>query len=295
VALRITRRSVGKAIILDLDGKIDLGESSISLREAVRDLLSLGVRNIVLNMRDVSYIDSGGFGTLVAAFHSVLSSGGRLKLVAVSWRPMAVLQITKMDRVIDIYNDEDEALRSFQSVDRHCLCPFCGSVSGPPLSGSPSEWFGQTCANCECRFKVVPFEQKLLLQSFRIETYKSHTFSADYIEVLSSRPVTVQVAGRLDLFSSGALPKLWRIIPKPRKVLFVLNETAQVNDKGRDALITLLAKNEEGDMWVVSLEGLDQGMVATFPAGPPFYTENAAAVSALGDVSDTPAWLIETV
>jgi anti-sigma B factor antagonist len=106
-------RLVGGVTIVDLSGRIVLGEGSAGLRDLVRDLVSEGNKKILLNLSDVNYIDSSGLGELVSAFTSVRKQGGELKLLHLTKRVHELLQITKLYTVFDITDDEAASVKSF--------------------------------------------------------------------------------------------------------------------------------------------------------------------------------------
>ena len=106
-------RLVGGVTIVDLSGRIVLGEGSAGLRDLLRNLVSEGIKKILLNLRNVDYIDSSGLGELVSAFTSMRSQGGELKLLNLSKRVRALLQITKLLTVFDITDDEATSVKSF--------------------------------------------------------------------------------------------------------------------------------------------------------------------------------------
>jgi len=113
VALRMTDREVNGVTVLEIEGRIVLGEESNSFREKVKTLLAAGKKKIVLNLSNVSYIDSAGLGTLVATFHSARSQGATLKLANLGQKFKEVLQVTKLMTVFDTYENEAAAVQSF--------------------------------------------------------------------------------------------------------------------------------------------------------------------------------------
>jgi anti-sigma B factor antagonist len=113
VALRMTERDVSGVTVLDIEGRIVLGEESNSFREKVKSLLAAGKKKIILNLAQVSYIDSAGLGTLVATFHSARSQGATLKLTNLGAKFKEVLQVTKLMTVFDTYDTEAAAVGSF--------------------------------------------------------------------------------------------------------------------------------------------------------------------------------------
>jgi anti-sigma B factor antagonist len=113
MTLRIIERNAGEVEILVLEGRIVLGEESNSFREKMKSLLAAGNKKIVLDLANVSYIDSAGLGTLVATFHNVRSQGGTLKLANLGQKFNEILQMTKLMTVFDTYNSEGAAIQSF--------------------------------------------------------------------------------------------------------------------------------------------------------------------------------------
>jgi anti-sigma B factor antagonist len=111
--MTMSTRELGSVIIVDISGRIVLGEESAALRNLVRDLLSKGHRKILFNLADVNYIDSSGLGHLVSAFTSVQKQKGDLKLLHLTKNVHDVMQITKLYTVFDIMDDEAAAVRSF--------------------------------------------------------------------------------------------------------------------------------------------------------------------------------------
>jgi anti-sigma B factor antagonist len=99
--------------IVDMSGRITLGEGSVILRDTIRDLVGKGQKKILLNLGDVTYIDSSGIGELVSAFTAVRREGGELKLLNLTKKVHDLLQITKLYTVFDIKDDEAAAIKSF--------------------------------------------------------------------------------------------------------------------------------------------------------------------------------------
>jgi len=111
--LAIESREVSHVSILDVKGRIVLGDEIHQLRDAVRELLEQGKKKIILNLAGVDYIDSSGVGELVSAFTTVRGSGGELKLLNLSQKVQDVLYVTKLYTVFDIRDDEFTAVKSF--------------------------------------------------------------------------------------------------------------------------------------------------------------------------------------
>jgi anti-sigma B factor antagonist len=113
--MKLSSRKVGNVVILDVEGKILLGEGDLEIKQAIDDLLSQGRRNILLNLGKVPYVDSAGLGEIIRCFTAVRKSGGQLKLLSPNQRLTDLLTITKLVNVFDWYNDEPTALGSFAS------------------------------------------------------------------------------------------------------------------------------------------------------------------------------------
>lgn len=113
MSMKASTRQVDGVTIVDLSGRITLGEGSVVLRDTVKDLLGKGSKKILLNLGDVSYIDSSGIGELVSAFTSVQRQGGELKLLNLTKKVHDLLQITKLYTVFDVKDDEAGAVAAF--------------------------------------------------------------------------------------------------------------------------------------------------------------------------------------
>jgi anti-sigma B factor antagonist len=113
VSMKFNTRQVDGITILDLSGRITLGDGSVTLRDAIRDLVNKGSKSILLNLGDISYIDSSGIGELVSGFTSVRNAGGELKLLNLTKKVHDLLQITKLYTVFDVKDDEASAVASF--------------------------------------------------------------------------------------------------------------------------------------------------------------------------------------
>ncbi len=113
MSVKLSTRQVGDVSVIDVTGRITLGEGSSALRDSLRELVGNNQKKILLNLGDVSYIDSSGIGELVSGFTTVTNAGGQLKLLNLSKRVKDLLQITKLYTVFDVHDDEAAAVRSF--------------------------------------------------------------------------------------------------------------------------------------------------------------------------------------
>jgi anti-sigma B factor antagonist len=111
--MKIETRTVGDVKVLDCSGKITLGEGTMVVRNTVRDIVQNGGKKIILNLGDVSYIDSSGIGELVSTFTTVINQGGQLKLLNLTKKIHELLQITKLLTVFQVFDNENAAIASF--------------------------------------------------------------------------------------------------------------------------------------------------------------------------------------
>lgn len=111
--MEIKQRMVDDVVILDIDGKILLGEGDVQLRETIQKLTQAGHKKLLLNLANVPYVDSAGLGEMVRSYTTVARDGGKLKLLNATKRLQDLLTITKLITVFDHYESEEEAIKSF--------------------------------------------------------------------------------------------------------------------------------------------------------------------------------------
>jgi anti-sigma B factor antagonist len=113
MSVKLDIRQVGAVTVLDASGRITLGEGSTAFRDTIRDLVAKGNTKILLNLGEVSYIDSSGIGELVSGFTTVSNAGGSMKLLNLTKRVKDLLQITKLYTIFDVYDNESHAVSAF--------------------------------------------------------------------------------------------------------------------------------------------------------------------------------------
>jgi anti-sigma B factor antagonist len=116
--MQIEQRAVGDVTVLDLKGRVTLGEGDELLKDKVNSLLNQGLKKIVLNLGDVPYVDSAGLGEIVRTYTTVSKQGGTLKLLNLTKRITDLLSITKLLTVFETFDNENEAVRSFSQSAR---------------------------------------------------------------------------------------------------------------------------------------------------------------------------------
>jgi anti-sigma B factor antagonist len=113
VSVKLTTRQVGDVTVIDAAGRITLGEGASTFRDTVRTLAASGNKKMLLNLGEVSYIDSSGIGEMVSGFTTIANQGGAVKLLNLTKRVKDLLQITKLYTVFEVFDDEATAVRSF--------------------------------------------------------------------------------------------------------------------------------------------------------------------------------------
>jgi anti-sigma B factor antagonist len=113
MSVKVNSHEAGDVTVIGVSGRISLADGSGLIRDTVRDLIAKGNRKVLLNLSEVTYIDSSGIGELVSAFTSMVNAGGKLKLVGINKRVKDLLQMTGVYKFFDVREDEADALRSF--------------------------------------------------------------------------------------------------------------------------------------------------------------------------------------
>ena len=113
MSVKLTTRQIGDVTMIDAAGRITLGEGSSTFRDSIKELVGKGHKKILLNLGEVSYIDSSGIGELVSGFTTVSNAGGQLKLLKLTKRIQDLLQITKLYTIFEVFDDEAAGLASF--------------------------------------------------------------------------------------------------------------------------------------------------------------------------------------
>ncbi len=113
MSVKLTTRQVGDVTVVDAEGRITLGEGASAFRDLIRDLVSKSNKKVLVNLAEVSYIDSSGIGELVSGFTTVANGGGSMKLLNLNKRVKDLLQITKLYTVFEVHDDEASGVRSF--------------------------------------------------------------------------------------------------------------------------------------------------------------------------------------
>ena len=130
-SLTVSERYRRDVVVVDLEGKVTMGEPIIQIKTATRRLVADGARCVTLNLEKVTYTDSSGLGEIVACYSILREHAGMLKLVRVPPRVLELLRITKLDTVVEIFDSEDEGVNSFDKDASRVTDPVDGNVTAP--------------------------------------------------------------------------------------------------------------------------------------------------------------------
>jgi anti-sigma B factor antagonist len=232
--MRIDRRTVGSVTILDMAGKMIIGEGDVLLKEHIDALLHAGRKLIVLHLQNVPYIDSAGLAELVRSAYVVTRQGGRIWLGDPSLRIRDLLSVTKLLTVFELVADQDiEHLADTTPV--FVRCPLCGPATSFRV---PSPEATLECPGCGATIKLTPWaphegERVAFCLQLSIPTYEG-----ECIDFTSQDRDDVRIHARLDLFVSEVIERLWRVLPAPRRVVFRA-QYANATDTGLSRILTL--------------------------------------------------------
>lgn len=134
--LSISERQVRGIVILDLSGKITLGESNRQLHEAIRRLIAERKENVILNLEKIASMDSSGLGEVVAGYSTVKAAGGSLKLINMPDRLGDLMTITKLYTVFEIYDSEAAGIAAFDAIEEPTTQPLAQNVTAKAKTGS---------------------------------------------------------------------------------------------------------------------------------------------------------------
>lgn len=285
MSLKISIRNAEGVTILDLTGRIDLGEGSIAFRETIRDLLARSDRKIVANLGEVSYIDSSGIGEVFSGVIQMMKSGGSLRLCNLTKRVKDLLQITKLYTAIDVYDTEDAAVASFRGGVRVLHCPACSARIGSLLvQEPPASEYG--CPSCQSRIALKPTGNPFEVEVTRLSV---RSYEGEYVEILPGSPYVIRVVGKLDRFGySSGLSKAWYLLSHPRCALIDLTHVTDATAGAVNEMLKLLTPGSGA----IPLENVPPAVARLLGTDPPVYLNAASARASLKNAAAVPRWIV---
>lgn len=230
MSLKITQRHAADITILDLSGRLTLGDGSSLYRDTLKDLVASGRRKILVNLEDVQYVDSSGLGEIVSGCTTVMNAGGAIKFMGAKGRVRDLLIITTIMSFLESLPMEDDIARVFD-LGVTWRCPLCMSGLYPVGGGQTT----QACAGCGATMYTEPDSKGLRVVRIDLSTYDDEVFRLEF-----GAPSTLRVIGRLNFATSRGIDRLWRIVPKPRRLLIEIDDQAELSGEGRLTLQRLI-------------------------------------------------------
>ncbi len=286
--LDIEERQIGDVTVLDLRGRLNMGEAGRALRTAMLRVIEEHKKKVVLNLGSVSYIDSSGIQELVSSYVNLARTNGGLRLANLTDRTHDLLVITKLLTVFDVYESVETAVREFDTKEGRISCPVHGCNTLMPFFYPRAEG---KCTNCGATINVESTTSPRGVIEFTISSLVFPTYAGENIAVMPGSPTTITVNGRLDLFAAEVLEKAWLTVPPPRRVVFRLEASVDLSPLGIQKLLALCATKADDDAAVIL--ALPRDATTIFPVGSPVYDEEGSALAALGDAPHKAKWTLD--
>jgi anti-sigma B factor antagonist len=238
VATSIRSRDAGDAVVVEIIGKLTLGEGSPELRQCVRDLVDQHKTRIVLDLSQVPYLDSTGIGDLVDVFTTTRAHGGKITLSHPRLRSMDIMTVTKLKTVFEITSSVEEAISGIRSDRLMFLCSISGCETWSPLTNG-AEY--QMCTRCGSQAKLVMTGAEENMSSVKVDHVKIPTYRDEQVTMIPGPPRRVEVHGRLDLFGLNSAKKAVLTL---QAAVFDLTSATEITQRGCTALFELLTAND---------------------------------------------------
>jgi anti-sigma B factor antagonist len=258
----IAERTEADVSILALKGKITLGEGDELLRQRIGELLGAGRRKIVLDLAEVTYIDSAGIGELVRTYTTVKRQGGKLWLCNPTKRISDLLTITKLLTVFEVGDTVEQAVRALRgdsSLEVQCPLVDCDGWILVPSA----ELTELTCHGCGAELTAALSESPGTAS--RVTRIRLPTYEGERVTLTAGRPTVIAVNGRLDLFAGEMLERAWRTVPPPRRISLDVTEATEISDAGMALLAELCARRDEESRTIVVGRGSEPAAPSELP------------------------------
>ena len=280
--MRIEKRVLQNVTVLDVKGSITLSEGGDTvLQDSVNSLLKAGCKTIVVNLADVTYIDSAGLGAIVKVYATSRHLGVPLYYCHPSTRFTDVLVLTKLVTVFELRSPEDLV---GQLADERLVacCPSCG----------PDSWISlrvgleyQPCQRCGIQLKLTSWPSVPEGGEVDVECaiLRAPTYDDEYVRLVIGTTQTITVEGRSDLFASEVVTRIWHLVPTPRCVVFEVAQS-QYTEAGLQPLLDLCAISDESNRSAIVITGVTDQSRDSLPKHRAVHEKSSAAESALGDL-----------
>ncbi len=261
------------------------------LRDDVRRLLEEDKpSNLLIDLANVRYTSSAVQGALVWINRRVGELGGKMILFNVSPLIMDVINVMNLNRVLTVVLDRRSALEALSSSGT-VVCPVTecdGKILVAALETSKE--FTVKCPACETKLSVVADTPRKSRQvQLFLSSLEFPTFEGESAKITLTPYARLSLLGRLDVFSSGVLERAWKTLSTPRQAVFDLTKATTFSQRGVEALIGLCSQTTSSDRGVILIDKRRKDQVSSFPSGPPVYTSEPRATSALQSGHGSPA------
>jgi anti-anti-sigma factor len=239
---------------------------------------------LVVDFNNVTLMGSGTLSTLVLTDKKISGARGKLILCNISPVVMSAFRVSNMDRLFPIMSDLAAALKAM-SGSMFIACPVagCDGKSRVPELRQDDQ-LTLTCMRCQTRLgivRTVPRPKGKGEVELSLSSLEFPTFEGESVTITLTPHARISLAGRLDVFSSGVLERAWKTLSAPRQAVFDLTKATSLSQRGVEALTGLCSQTSSPDRAVILIDKGRKDQSAIVPAGPPVYTSESRAISAL--------------
>lgn len=279
ISVRIEKRELHNVTVLDVKGSITLSEGGdMILKDSVTSLLGAGCNTIVVNLAEVQYIDSSGLAAIVQVYATSTHLGVPLYYSHPSARLQDLFQLTKLVTIFEVLSPEDLV---GHLTDRRIVasCPSCEPDSWIALRAGPEY---QPCRRCGIQLKLSswPSVPEGGEADVECEILRAPTYDDEYVRLVIATTQTISVEGRLDLFASEVVTRIWHLVPPPRRVVFEVAQS-QYTEAGLQPLLDLCAIADESNRSAIVITGVTDQSRDSLPRHPAVHERSSDAESAL--------------
>jgi anti-sigma B factor antagonist len=281
--MRISRQDFAEVTVAEIRvANITRGQDAEQLRDFVTGLLKADRRHVVLDLQHISNLDSTGLSEMASAWFRISRAGGRIVVCHQSKKMEDIWAITRLQTFYQAYRSVTDAVNSFRALGSlEIACPACGSWFRTLLDVALGRHFCTSCrATVGLADDAVAAEQvgTARVASIIIPTYEGNALTMS----VEAAPV-IKLPARLDLFSSEAVEKIWRLLPLPRRAIIDISEVQELSMPGMAALFELGAEERDGSQTAfLALRSANAVVAQQFAAHVLVHTSPESAGEALG-------------
>jgi len=281
---KIDKRYIGDAVVLELVGRITLGEGTSVLRDRVQELSSGSEPIVILDLSGISYIDSSGIGELVRSFTVVANRKKKLLICHPLLSVTDLLQITKLASVFQVFPSVEQALSNDRSSIRLFFCPVAGCDTWTPTSNGTR----QVCMHCASEIDTAPDDTSGGNERREWSRLRIPSYVGEYVAIVKGTPCVLQIPRRFDLFANNALEKAlntigWNKSYNPYQVAAIvdLSELQELSEPGTAALLQIDQPVTDGNAAVFFAQPRSPEILQRISNSAAVHTSYAEAIATL--------------